>query len=120
MVHYRVIDTALIYSHSRGANFKPSLKWLTETYLKRVIQADESGHNPAEDAIACMQLALLKLKKGPTFGLHEEEHESLFLKISKNGKNGTIIDGPSIVRQHSLASVNCIPSTTDEEVKINM
>jgi RNA exonuclease 1 len=70
LVHHRVIDTAILYPHPRGFPFKTSLKYLTKTFLNREIQNHANdGHDSAEDAIAAMQLFLLKVQNGPEFGL---------------------------------------------------
>ena len=37
---------------------------ITGFSFSREIQNDPSGHNPCEDAVAAMELVLLKLKKG--------------------------------------------------------
>ncbi|KJE95986.1 hypothetical protein CAOG_06364 [Capsaspora owczarzaki ATCC 30864] len=116
IIHHQIVDTALAYSHTRGSNFKPSLRWLTETYLKRIIQADEGGHNPAEDASACMELLRLKLKNGPSFGINEEETESMALRLTRSGKKSTIIDIPTIARQHSIGDTNIVPCPSDDEI----
>lgn len=69
--HDRVVDTLIIYEHNRGPPSKPSLRWLTETYLNRRIQQGEatgSGHSPIEDAQACLELVKLKIQEGLIFG----------------------------------------------------
>jgi len=61
MYHDRVIDTATIYSSGKGGSFKPGLKFLAEKHLKAKIQCSMSGHDPSEDAMACMRLVKLKI-----------------------------------------------------------
>lgn len=69
ILHSLVIDTALLYHHpTRGPMCKPALRMLTGRYLKRKIQGDKAGHDSVEDARAAMDLALLKISKGPGFG----------------------------------------------------
>ena len=61
LAHPRCIDTALLYHHPRGRPLKPGLAWLTKKWCGREIQTrGEGGHDPEEDARAC--LALLKKK----------------------------------------------------------
>lgn len=64
LFHGRVIDTALLFHHSRGPPFKPSLRWLAEKHLGQSIQTSEAGHDSIEDARTAMSLVLLKLEKG--------------------------------------------------------
>jgi DNA polymerase III epsilon subunit-like protein len=58
--HERVIDTALLYPHPSGPPRKSSLRFLTKQHLERTIQGGH-GHDSAEDAIATLQLAQLKV-----------------------------------------------------------
>lgn len=70
LVHKCIADTAILFPHQRGFPFRQSLKFLTKTYLLRDIQSiDVNGHDSAEDAIAAMDLLLLKLRRGPWFGV---------------------------------------------------
>lgn len=62
--HPLCIDTALIYKHPRGPPFKPGLKWLSQKWLQRDIQAGENGHDSEEDARACVDLLKMKLANG--------------------------------------------------------
>lgn len=62
--HPLVIDTTVIYRHSRGPPYKPSLKWLTQKWLGRKIQESDGGHDSKEDALACVDLLRMKLSHG--------------------------------------------------------
>ena len=63
--HPRCIDTALIFHHPRGRPLKPGLAWLTRKWLNRTIQdRGPGGHNPEEDARACVDLLKAKVKNG--------------------------------------------------------
>jgi RNA exonuclease 1 len=65
MYHGRVIDTSLLYPHPSGPPMKSSLKYLTRGLLQRTIQNNgTNGHDSREDAIAALELAQLKIKKG--------------------------------------------------------
>lgn len=66
--HPYVIDTSCIYNFSVYFNSKPSLRQLSNHYLKSDIQNKEGGHCSIEDARAAMQLVQLKLSKDITFG----------------------------------------------------
>ncbi|KAL3670392.1 hypothetical protein V7S43_004710 [Phytophthora oleae] len=72
LVHPTIGDTAILYPHQRGFPFRTSLKYLTKTYLKKDIQMQiQAGHDSAEDAIASLELLLLKVREGPWFGIPE-------------------------------------------------
>jgi len=68
LIHPYIIDTAVIYNLTGHRKWKSKLSLLTETFLKRPIQTSIYGHNPIEDSIAAMELVVLKLQEGPTFG----------------------------------------------------
>ncbi|XP_059167070.1 RNA exonuclease 1 homolog [Physella acuta] len=61
LIHSTVVDTSLAFQPPRGLTFKRSLKNLVEEKLHKSIQAD--GHDSKEDAVACMQLMLYKVKE---------------------------------------------------------
>lgn len=81
--HPLVIDTSIIYDHSRGKPWRPSLKWLTHKFLKREIQLSASGHDSIEDAKACMDLLKEKVKHGPLFGAVENQTEHMYERIER-------------------------------------
>lgn len=63
--HPRCIDTAIIYHHPRGRPLKPGLAWLTKKWCGREIQnRGEGGHDPEEDARACLDLLKKKVDNG--------------------------------------------------------
>ncbi|KAB7505897.1 putative RNA exonuclease NEF-sp, partial [Armadillidium nasatum] len=69
LLHPYVIDTSLIYNLSHDVYHKPSLKLLTKLFLNKDIQnRGKNGHHPSEDAVASLELVLLKLKNGSYFG----------------------------------------------------
>ena len=63
--HPLCIDTAVIYHHPRGKPLKPGLAWLTKKWCGREIQnRGEGGHDPEEDARACVDLLRKKVEHG--------------------------------------------------------
>jgi RNA exonuclease 1 len=67
--HPWCIDTALIFHHPDGRPLKPGLAWLTRKWLGRIIQnRGPSGHDPEEDARACVDLLKAKIKNRPGYG----------------------------------------------------
>ncbi|XP_076271986.1 uncharacterized protein LOC143203634 isoform X1 [Rhynchophorus ferrugineus] len=63
IIHGTVIDTSVLFPHKMGLPQKRALRALASEYLKKIIQNDVSGHDSAEDAIACMELIRWKLKE---------------------------------------------------------
>lgn len=69
VVHPTLVDSILLYPHSRGLPMRNGLKHLMQLHLGRTIQAEETtngemqGHDSAEDARAAGELVRLKVKK---------------------------------------------------------
>jgi len=63
IIHSTIVDTALLFPHKRGFPFRHSLKSLVNTILNRDIQGNASGHNSYEDACACIELILWKMRR---------------------------------------------------------
>jgi len=110
--HFKVIDTSIWFPHSSGPPSKNSLKALVHSHLHRVIQT--GSHDSAQDAIAAMDLALLKIKHGPTFGISKPPGVSIFDKLRQKNKNAIMIDKPSLVNNH--CPTHGIPCDSDEEI----
>lgn len=107
--HSRIIDTSVIFHNLQRPSSKPSLRWLAQRWLGRVIQApnqtvattrvDEStgeevtetvpviGHRPEEDARACVGLVKMKLEQGLGFGKVAESKMSIFQRM-RNATTG--------------------------------
>uniref|UniRef100_F6XNL7 RNA exonuclease 1 homolog n=1 Tax=Monodelphis domestica TaxID=13616 RepID=F6XNL7_MONDO len=62
LIHNTVIDTSILFPHRLGLPHRRALKNLIADYLRRIIQNNVGGHSPSEDAIACMELILWKVK----------------------------------------------------------
>jgi RNA exonuclease 1 len=91
LAHPHVIDTSVIYQHTRGPPYKPSLKWLAQKWLNRRIQDNREGHDSAEDARACVDLLRLKLQRGLNFGMFNIDVESLFARLKRRGIESAVI-----------------------------
>uniref|UniRef100_A0A3Q1CRI3 Exonuclease domain-containing protein n=1 Tax=Amphiprion ocellaris TaxID=80972 RepID=A0A3Q1CRI3_AMPOC len=63
LLHGTVVDTSVIFPHRLGPPHKLTLNSLTAEYLRRIIQESVCGHDTAEDAAACMELMLWKVKE---------------------------------------------------------
>ncbi|XP_067008809.1 putative exonuclease GOR isoform X2 [Anabrus simplex] len=63
IIHGTVIDTSVVFPHYYGLPYRRSLKSLVGCLLKRDIQKDSSGHDSFEDARACIELMLWRVRK---------------------------------------------------------
>ncbi|XP_063003242.1 RNA exonuclease 1 homolog isoform X2 [Elgaria multicarinata webbii] len=63
LIHCMVVDTAVVFPHRLGLPYKRALRTLMADYLKRIIQDSVEGHDSSEDARACMELMLWKIKE---------------------------------------------------------
>lgn len=118
--HPYIIDTSIIYHHTRGPPYKPSLKWLTQKFLHREIQnGGASGHNSIEDAKACLDLLKLKLEKGKDFGTADASTESIFKRLERyplGAKKGAVIDYGQPEKWYGAHAARTIAAKTDKEV----
>ncbi|KAF8554782.1 ribonuclease H-like protein [Imleria badia] len=122
--HPLCIDTALIYHHPRGRPLKPGLAWLTKKWCHREIQTrGEGGHDPEEDARACVDLLRLKVQNGAGFGEFKTDYESIFERMARasgRGGQGTVraavVDhgNPSVM--HGAKATTAIGCGSDQEV----
>ncbi|XP_074834393.1 RNA exonuclease 1 homolog [Carettochelys insculpta] len=63
LIHSTVVDTAVVFPHRLGLPYKRALRTLMADYLKRIIQDSVEGHDSSEDASACMELMIWKIKE---------------------------------------------------------
>ncbi|NXG05665.1 REXO1 exonuclease, partial [Sakesphorus luctuosus] len=63
LIHSTVVDTAIVFPHRLGLPYKRALRTLMADYLKRIIQDNVEGHDSSEDARACMELMVWKIKE---------------------------------------------------------
>ncbi|GAA5891701.1 hypothetical protein JCM6882_006172 [Rhodosporidiobolus microsporus] len=66
LVHFKVIDTAILFPHPNGGTWRYSLRNLTKDILGKFIQQDDPtvGHSAKDDAEAALELVRWKVKKG--------------------------------------------------------
>ncbi|KAF9483118.1 ribonuclease H-like protein [Pholiota conissans] len=121
--HPQCIDTALLYHHPRGRPLKPGLAWLTKKWCGREIQArGEGGHDPEEDARACVDLLKKKLENGPGFGEFKIDYEAIFERMSRStgrgagGVKSAVVDHGSPAVMHGAKATTAIGCKTDEEI----
>ncbi|XP_044135700.1 RNA exonuclease 1 homolog [Bufo gargarizans] len=63
LIHDTVVDTSIVFPHRLGFPYKRALRSLIADYLRRIIQDNVSGHDSSEDATACMELMIWKVKE---------------------------------------------------------
>ncbi|XP_014348705.1 RNA exonuclease 1 homolog [Latimeria chalumnae] len=63
LLHSTIIDTSLVFPHRLGLPYKRTLRNLMADYLRRIIQDHVGGHDSRQDAAACMELMLWKIKE---------------------------------------------------------
>jgi RNA exonuclease 1 len=122
--HPHIIDTSVIYHHSRGPPYKAGLKWLSQRFLKREIQTSvNAGHSPIEDARACLDLLKLKLDKGETFGTSDDNRESIFKRLARpphGPKKTAVVDYGEPAKWYGAYATHTIACSTDEGISKGM
>ncbi|XP_067413686.1 RNA exonuclease 1 homolog isoform X1 [Emydura macquarii macquarii] len=63
LIHGTVVDTSVVFPHRLGLPYKRALRTLMADYLKRIIQDNVEGHDSSEDASACMELMIWRIKE---------------------------------------------------------
>ncbi|CAM6105826.1 unnamed protein product [Calypogeia fissa] len=118
LVHMKVIDTALQYQYSTSSShFKPALRVLAQRYLRRKIQDSSEGHDSVEDARAAMDLAVLRMQKGPLGGKNTGTNRDNFLSVlSKHRRRCSILDSKSVLSQYAAGSCHAIVCNSDDDV----
>ncbi|PIL26374.1 hypothetical protein GSI_12130 [Ganoderma sinense ZZ0214-1] len=120
--HPRCIDTAVIFHHPRGRPLKPGLAWLTKKWCGREIQnRGEGGHDPEEDARACLDLLKKKVENGPGFGEFKVDTESIFERMSRARMKGAtittaVVDHGNPSAWHGQKATTCVACASDADV----
>ncbi|KAG7332731.1 hypothetical protein KOW79_004565 [Hemibagrus wyckioides] len=63
LLHSTIVDTAVVFPHRLGLPYKRALRNIMADHLKRIIQDNAEGHDSSEDAAACMELMIWKIKE---------------------------------------------------------
>ncbi|CAM8885571.1 unnamed protein product [Rhodiola kirilowii] len=114
--HNLVIDTAVLYKHPRGRSYKTALRVLARRFLSKEIQCSGNGHDSAEDARTALELALLKIRHGPDFGIPPSlMRKKLLTLLSESGKTSSFIDDISVVKRYTAESSHAFPVSSDDE-----
>ncbi|KAJ6507395.1 ribonuclease H [Mycena vitilis] len=122
LCHSMCIDTAVLYHHPRGRPLKPGLAWLTKKWCGREIQTGgEGGHDPEEDARACLELLQKKMDGGPGFGEFKTDYESIFERMARSTKRverhrAAVVDIGNPAVMHGSKATTAVGCKNDEEV----
>lgn len=127
LAHPWIIDTSVLYHHTRGPPYKASLKWLAQRWLQREIQQPAKlddggqtlGHNSEEDARAAVELVRLKMQKGPGFGEFATDQESIFERLSRAEPpvKTAIVDHGNPGQWHGAKADTAVACRADHEVR---
>lgn len=116
LAHPRCIDTALLFHHPRGRPLKPGLAWLTRKWLGRTIQdRGPGGHNPEEDAQACVDLLKAKIKNGAP-PLPRDSRTGRLMILRYQGR-GTASSGRIMSRSLRASRAPCTVQTDPPRVR---
>ena len=114
MFHPYVIDTSCLFLATMNYQCKPKLRLLAKKLLGVDIQTGNDGHSPVQDASACMELVLKKLRDGEKMTIAWRSH-SVLTEVASLGCSVAMVDRPSIVNLFGLhTNKYCVSS--DEEV----
>jgi DNA polymerase III epsilon subunit-like protein len=117
VVHSKVFDTCVAFPHPKGPPARSALRVLASRFLRRTIQAGQGGHDPVEDARAAMDLALLKVSRGPAFGVGGGEAKGMKLAevLSSRGRRSALVDGLDFLSRHAVGNCSALPASDDAE-----
>jgi len=113
LLHPNCVDTAILYTHPRGPPYKSSLRYLAERHLGRQIQ--QGNHECTEDAVAALELALLKIYSGPHFAERQFRGQSLIRILDKHGHQCSLQDRQPLLRQLVTGNANANICSSDQE-----
>ena len=103
----------MLYPHPRGPPFKPALRVLTERLLGRRIQ--QGSHDSVADAVATMELAMLKFQKGPAFGEQRQQGEPLVDILSTASRRSSLVDRSRTLTRLTTGSASAVAATGDAD-----
>ncbi|KAL7746409.1 hypothetical protein RI367_008253 [Sorochytrium milnesiophthora] len=129
-VHPYVIDTSVAIPHSSGVGFKAKLKSLAKKYLHRDIQQNQivvdgaqvTTHDSVEDAVACLDLVLMRLAgeiDDNKASMADCEHISLRLKRGDRPKRTAWVDNHRSCYQERPFVDMVYVSDNDDQVLAN-
>jgi RNA exonuclease 1 len=136
LTHPFIVDTSVLFPHTRGPPLKNSLKFLAQKYLNREVQkGGHAGHDSIEDAKTCLDLVKTKCEKGKAWASGDAVGENLFKRLTRagtsyynqagpeakggaaTGKTSAAVDWGDLERNQCAAATFRIPCNSDAEVE---
>ncbi|GLI65955.1 hypothetical protein VaNZ11_009636 [Volvox africanus] len=116
--HGRVLDTAILFPHPKGPPFKSSLKVLARRFLRRTIQED--SHDSAVDARTALDLVMLKIKHGPSYGCgssgpHTSAPKVADVLAAQCGTRCCLVDRHDVLSRFVNGTTAAIPVASDDD-----
>lgn len=117
LVHYKIIDTALIYNTEIRFPYKPSLSKIYQKYIKKPFRDGNNGHSSCEDAIASLELCKYALEN-PVFNSEfKPQIPNFFKTIYDSIATMNVFIPPFACQYQSLFSkINCIVKQSTKEI----
>jgi hypothetical protein len=113
LLHAKVVDTAIMFPHPRGPPYKSALKVLAERFLRRSIQQGE--HDSTVDARTALDLAVLKINHGPSFGTPEAQAtDKLVDVVAAHGHRSCLVDRQDVLRRFASSAASAVPAFDDK------
>lgn len=114
MIHPFVIDTSCLFPYSVNYTHKPKLQFLAKKFLGVDIQVSDDGHSSLQDASACMEIVLKKLRCGDKMSL-VCKGKSILTEIASQNVTVATVDRPGIVNLFGHKT-NKYRLTRDEDI----
>ncbi|GAB4821802.1 hypothetical protein N2152v2_008848 [Parachlorella kessleri] len=115
VIHANMLDTSVMFPHPRGLPYKSALRVLASRHLLRTIQRE--SHDPVEDAKAAMDLALLKIERGPSYGAGSSESgDKLMEVLTQHGRRCTLVDSQAALNRLVAGNCSAVVAEGDEAV----
>ena len=117
LCHPYVIDTSILFSPNALPKYKPALKHVTKKILDRDIQCGSNGHDPTEDAQACMELVKKKLESSKLVIQWRDKKLSLLSLFQHNSQEVAMADKMSLIKLYArgMTTDNACAVDTDEQ-----
>ena len=117
LCHPYVVDTSILFSPNALPKFKPALKHVTKKILDRDIQCGNDGHDPTEDAQACMELVKKKLESSKLVIQWRDKKLSLLNLVQHNSREVAMVDKLSLIKLYArgMTTDNACAVDTDEQ-----
>ncbi|GMH44815.1 hypothetical protein BSKO_12767 [Bryopsis sp. KO-2023] len=119
ILHFKILDTVVMYPHPKGFPSRSSLKMLSDKYLHRKIQ--NGAHDSVVDALAALDLVKMKIKLGPDFANGDSKklthNKKLVEVLHEQQVRCCLIDRKHVLATHSFPAADEVSIDTDESAE---